>query len=204
MTDNGGPAQDPFLRMMQGAYTDPRSSVRALLNFQPDERTRLLMVLIGVVVAIIGVAISGGLGGPVVDPETGERIEISRWSVYGLLLIFGWLQYKLFSFLMAFAGSIVGGAGDGEACRTAVAWWALMTAPIQLLPGLLSGISPMLGPMALSFSVLLGLWMLAAATAEAHGFRNTLATLGGILGVSFAVALLLSVFSLMLGGFAPQ
>ena len=204
MTGNGPAAPDPVIGLIGSAYTDPRGSVRALLNMKPDERARLLMVLLGIVAAVMGTALSNDFSQPIVDRETGEEVQISRWAIYGLLIVFGWLQYQLFSFLLGHVGRFAGGKGSQEDARSAVAWWALVTAPIQLLPALLGAIAPPLGSVAFVVAVIAGLWMLAAAAAETHGFRSTFSTLGGVMVVSFVVAFALSIFSLIFGGLVPQ
>lgn len=185
MPPDSGLSPARFGAMVAEGYTSPRRSMARILGMQPDERARLLMVAIGIVISSLGFVALG--------QRAEEAGPDSVFLGYIVAVLAGLLQYYIFAWVIGTASRAFGGEGDREQDRTLVAWWALVTSPLPVLMvvGMQKGESPvaallMVGAAILSFV------LLAAYIAEVHRFRSTARVCGAIMGMLLVLSLVLS------------
>lgn len=167
-------------------YTAPRASMARVLRMHPDERARLLMVGIGIVVSAMGVALSGPPPDP--DFEPGNPM-----LSYIITVVAGVVQYIAFSWFIGLVCSFAGGAGSAEDSRTLVAWWTLVTSPLPLLMMMaLSGGQSPAAAFLLIIGAILSFVLLAAYIAETHQFKSTARVCGVMLALLMVVSFILS------------
>jgi len=175
--------------MMAEGYTAPRRSVARILMMQPDERTRLLMVGISIIVGTLGFALMG-------HPEGGPEGRVILG--YLVTVVAGLLQYYGIAWIIGIVCGATGGEGTREDSRTLVAWWALVTSPLPviMMAALRAGQSPgaalvLIGAAVLSFV------LLAAFIAETHRYTSTARVCGAMMA-------LLMIFSFVLSSILPM
>jgi len=170
-----------FGALIVEAYTSPRQSMARILAMQPDERARLLMVVMGTVISMVGFV------------ALGEREEAVGPGVvlfgYIVTILGALVQYFVASWVLGTVCRAFGGEGTHEQDRTMVAWLSLVTSPVSavLLLGLRGGGSPLVVVMVLVVTIVL-FAVLSAFIAEVHRFRST----GRVAGATLALLLILS------------
>ncbi len=163
------PEQTPnYKAIFAEAVIAPRSSMRRLLESGLDERHRMTMVLLsGVLYAIIFTIIQAAT--PL--PEELQRVSGLLLAVMfvGLSLV----SYMIIGVLVKWLGGLFGGEGTAEDCKTAVAWYMLISEVVKLCLLPLDLILPafMGAPLAYAISGYL-IFVLANYISEAHRFKT--------------------------------
>lgn len=191
---------EPLIELAVQGYTEPRKSARVMLDLQPAEATRLLMVGFGIALSCVGVAFNNlGGGGEAVLPDGSPRPAFMEPPfIYVFIALLGWIQYRLFSAGVHFFGSMFGGKADLEKSKTSVAWWSAVTAPLQFIQALMLSFAPSgLGGAFVVVSGIMVMWILASFAAEANEFESAGQTMAVLVGILFAMAIFVS---MLLGG----
>ena len=179
-----------FGALMAEAYTSPRQSMRRILAMQPDERARLLMVVMGTVISMIGFV------------ALGQREEVPGPGVivfgYVVTILGALLQYYILAWLVGTACRSFGGKGEFKDDRTMIAWLSLVTSPVSplLLIGVRASDSPGIALMVIAVTILL-FTLLSSFIAEVHRFRSAVRVAG-------AVIVLLLIISISLSSLLPM
>lgn len=169
-------------RRMALSYRDMRTTTRALIEENPGEARLLFFVLLSDVIFFL----SRGLS-LVISPASAaaERmpLEVGLWLVIALFLRTAVLYG--FSAFVAAGARILGGRGSWRDTRAAVFWASLVAAPIGVLGSLIAAgfahlerFWPVFGSdafalPALSIGIVVFVFFLSAAVAEAQRFRKT-------------------------------
>ena len=161
----------------------PRPVAASVMARRPGFRGAVQMVLFAYLVEAFFTAAVPGLRGPL---DFGALVTLHVQS-FGLKLFL----FLATSWIATRFGRLVGGTGDFQRVAAAVGWGFVLQA--MLAPAVaiaLSTISPERVPPAAVLAVLaagvIGLWLLAACIAEAHGFRSTVAVAAVLIGFSVA------------------
>ena len=182
-------------RAVVEGYAAPRRSARRLLLGAVGLQQALAMLALGYLVqAILMVLfVSAGLG------IVGHFVAILQQ-----LVVFFVLSSLIFGL-----GRLAGGRGTMEGAQLVVGWHALVTSFISPLAiGVSAAALGAAGPEELPGGLILlafvymaiSFWLMANYIAELHGFRSAWAVLGTIVGMTFALAILVgSIF----GAVAP-
>jgi len=193
------PKSKALIELGKLAYLDPRLSARVILNMELEEKDRLLMIGFAIALGAFGFALTSAIAP---TPEAGAEgvpsVRRGGLPAYFVFILMGFAQYWIQSGAVWFLGRSFGGKADLDESKTAVAWWSVVTSPLQAIQGLaLVGAPQALG---LTFVLVTGalvLWTLASFVAEAHRFESSGKTMLGILGILLGVAFVLALF---LGG----
>ena len=169
-------------RRMALSYADMRATTRALIEENPGEARLLFFVLLSDVIFFL----SRGLS-LVIAPASAaaERLplEVGLWLVIALFLRTAVLYG--FSAFVAAGARAMGGRGSWRDTRAAVFWASLVAAPIGVLGSMIAAgfahlerFWPVFGAdaftlPALSIGIVVFVFFLSAAVAEAQRFRNT-------------------------------
>lgn len=182
------------------AWTEPRLSIRRILELRLGERERLFMVGAHLIASAITIAVVLRVSpdSPVAQVVSALPV-VPRYAGY-LVATFG--IYWVFSFLMKSVGGAFGGTADTESCKTAVAWWMLVTSVISFAEALLMLVVPgALVALLNLIAMIAGVFIFAAYTAEIHGFKSV----GQVAGATVATGLgLLIVLNVLLISLMPS
>ncbi|MEM9146315.1 MAG: hypothetical protein AAGC57_08965 [Pseudomonadota bacterium] len=173
------------------AWADMAGSMRWLLSLNPSEATILVLFMLSG-----GFQFLGNVAKLWLDPATAAMPEgeiVSRaGAAFAAALIFRTLALYAFAALSHWLSKLAGGTGSGRDSRAAMAWSALVAAPITLL-FTLAGLSfgPLIGESAAATLLQIGPLLLGFALAqclsEAHGFTRPWLVLAVIAGLIFVL-----------------
>jgi hypothetical protein len=160
------------------AYRDPRGAMGRILAEGPGEARALAWLLLACLLYwLAGVPRTAeeAAGVPVEDPLT----AILAAKLFGLLVLAPLVFYGMAA-LLHLGARAAGGAGSFAAARAALFWTLLLGAPMALALAALGAVEPAVPVLAavrptlwLGYAALgWWLWLLAAALAEAEGFRR--------------------------------
>jgi hypothetical protein len=206
--ENTASAASPFVTI----WTRPRQTVRRIVAERPDLHVLLLAGLFGIGRALDRAAAR----------DLGDHLPTAM--ILGMALILGplggWFSLWIFSHLIRWTGAWIGGTGNREHVKTAIAWGVVpivfvlpLWIPMLLLLGseMFTGETPRLEaqPLLLFFFMAAGLIQLMAniwslmllchTVAEAQGFRSAWRGLANLLlsGAVFLIPVMLLVLILM-------
>lgn len=146
----------------------PRSSMRRLLDSGIDEQHRMTMVLLsGVLYAIVFSVIQA------TTPLPEEFQEVSGLLLAVMFVGLSLISYLIIGFLVKWIGGLFGGEGTVEDCKTAVAWYMLISEIVKVCILPLDLILPAFigAPLAYAVSGYL-IFMFANYISEAHRFKT--------------------------------
>ena len=173
--------------LLTQGYLSPRRSMANILAMQLDEHARLLMVMTGVVISLLGLAMFVG------HPETATGPGII--AGYGLSVLLGLAQYRLVAIITGFICGFLGGNGSANDNLSMAAWWALVTAPLTVLMALsVKNGETQFAALTLIFATVLSMVLLAAYIAETHAFRSTASVCGGMFAILMLIGFVISSF----------
>jgi len=197
---------NPWLSM----WTQPRATMRQILDTNPDRLVHVLMVIGGIVGALTRAA----------SRNAGDEMSLGvLWSVYGVVgAIGGLVTLYIGGGILTWSGSWLGGRGNFQQIRAALAWaqvpvvWALILLVIELAvfgqemytskaPTIES--NPGLVVTLMLIEVIVAIWglvILVKCLAEAHGFSDTKA-LGSIILAGSVTTILLYLVEALVTGF---
>jgi len=186
-SSNGALTPARFGAMIAEGYTAPRQSMARILSFQPSEQSRLLMVVIGTVISMIGYLALGQR-----TQEVGLSGIVFGYAVTTLAAI---LQYYVSAWVIGTACRAFGGKGQPEQDRTMIAWLSLVTSPVSviMLLGLQGSSSPVLALLVIIVAIVLFI-LLSAYIAEVHGFHSTARVAGAMMALMIVISLVMSSF----------
>ena len=178
---------DILRRLIEGIVS-PRASARWILSGHHSVQTAILMSVLGyMIVAIVSVVMSaftpqrpGVAMNPLVMHLTGLLLRVLGVFVLGTI-IHG-------------AGRLFGGNGTRRQAFVIAGWHSLVTsllAPLMLLGGQSLSLESGGAQIAVIFSGLVYIWLLACYVTELHGFRSVGAVLATMLGVSMVIGMIL-------------
>lgn len=187
----GTPAQGSLTLRVLTAWADMGASMRWLMGLRPSESAILMLIMMSGAFHFLGSLARLWLAPGTAEMAEGELLSrvgaefagaliFRTLALYGLAMLGHWLA-------RAFTGT-----GSGRDSRAAMAWAALVAAPVTLvftLAGLTIG--PMIGPEASAVMLQIGPLLLAFALSqcfsEVHGFTRPWAVLGVIAVLVFAL-----------------
>ncbi|GMG83585.1 hypothetical protein LNKW23_27980 [Paralimibaculum aggregatum] len=179
-----GMAREGMTIRVLGAWRDMRGTMRAVLDGRPSETALLVFILVSGLLHFLGSMAEFWLDPRSIGLEQGEALANIYW-----LGIFFFVVRTIGLYMLALLGHLLarafGGRGDAYASRAAMAWAALVAAPVWLMLKFLGlslqgeiGHEPAraIG----EFGYIPFIYALAHCFAEAHGFQRTWAVLGVI------------------------
>lgn len=211
--------QSGVLARVAHGWRDPRASVRSVLDANPSEATILSLVMLAALLSFVGrtfllfaeSGVASEAGGSAPDPEA---IRGRLGAQFIGAMFFAPLMLYGVAALTRMIGRAAGGSGDWVACRAAIAWAGMLTAPLLLLLSVVGALAIAGGavppgaqppyvpgadasPAELVLAVpgvaglVLAAYIWAACIAEVHGFSNAWRVLGVIVlpAAAFAAAL---------------
>lgn len=200
---SGAAAPQGLFERLLGAYVDLRGSVRSLLRARPSEPTLLSFIMLAAFLSLASATVELSIESAAqaqTDPQAASEAFRSAFAsqVYGAVLMFP-LGLYLMSVVVTALARAAGGSGGFYEGRLALAWAALVGAPVVLLGRVVSALGENAGfgvvvadaawliVLALSAA---GVYIVSACVAEAFGFPSTRRVLGGVAGGLLALTAL--------------
>ena len=191
------------VRWFVGGFLAPQTTVRRLLDGNHGYEVAAQLVLLGFLIAAIFVHLLG---------LRGEIGSVIGW--YFGSLIQHLFRVAALSLAAWHLGRISGGTGTLMQMILGISWHSMMIAllwPFVLpfapeIQQFMLAASEQGGPvappeisqamrMSVSFAAITSLWLMANTIAAVHGFRNVLGVMGVIVGIPFALMMLLAMLS---------
>ncbi|MBX2854724.1 MAG: hypothetical protein KTR21_07040 [Rhodobacteraceae bacterium] len=185
------PAARGLIDRVLAAYKDIPASVRSLIAERPSEATLLSFILIAAIVNLCGEIAGRTMTGAGARSE--EELGRLSASMVGRLIVFPLAVYLVSAMAYPLVRAF-GGRGGGYETRVAFAWAAVIAAPAAFA-GQILGASGDLGPYLTAPLAALGIYMLSACIAGAHGFASTVKVAAAIVVIllgAFGVGLLVA------------
>ncbi len=191
---------DQILGLARQSLEDPRAGARSLLALGVPLPARTAGLLLMAVSSALLMHL-GFLLMPATDDPTAQFMMQSPLRT----AVIQWLVLVVSVFLIYRIGQALGGKGSLSDTLLVVVWLQVIMLGVQLVQLLSLIIAPPLAGMVNLAGLALFFWLISSFIAVLHGFASRWRVLAGIVGASFAVAVVLvMVLSLIFGPEAFQ
>lgn len=193
----------PLLALARQSVTDPRGAARAILarDLPPPvlvDALALIAVLGGIVGTLFTMLVLSVPAPPEIDADDIARARESMAGPFrqavvqagGMVIVAAaiWLLGRAF-----------GGTGHLRGAVAITVWLSALALAIQVGLILLVMLMPPLGVLALIAAAILNFWLLTNFVAELHGFASAWSVFFAIVGLAFALALVLAILAPIAG-----
>ncbi len=181
------PGLGDLLRLARFTVSDPRAGARAVLMMDLPLQARWLVLVFSAVAAALVTSVGLTLLPPEVQALLGDDLPSPLASAVlqvALLVVASGVIHRV--------GQWRGGKGNFADAMVLVAWLQFILVCVEVLQLVAQLVLPFVADILGVLGIMLFFWLLSHFVAELHGFRSTLAVLGGILVVMFGMAFVLA------------
>ena len=197
----------PIPELIRQTLSEPRRAANRILEMDLPAsalwQSLVLVVILSVLAAKVTALITG------VEPATGAEMLMAGFTANPLML--GFVQGALLVvvvFSVHWIGRSMGGLGTFEGALALVTWLQFLLVCLQVAQGLAALILPPLAGLIGLAGIVIFFWLLTQFVCQLHGFRNPgmvfVMILISMLGVVFAMSMLLAVFGAIFLGEVPN
>jgi hypothetical protein len=189
----------PLIALARQSVTDPRGAARALTArpLPPPvlvDALALVAVLGGIVGTLFSMLVLSVPAPPEITPEELTRARENMAGPFRQTVVQAG-GMVLVALAIWGIGRMFGGTGGLRDTIAVTIWLSALALAIQVALILLLMVLPPLGVLALIAAAILNLWLLTNFVAELHGFGSAWNVLFAMIGVAFALALLLAILA---------
>lgn len=182
------------IELMGHTIRDPKAGARRILDLPLNKEAlwtlSALVVLLSVILTILSAVVSPDL------MELPQQVSSTSPVVLAMIT---WAGLVISAMLVHFIGRMFGGTGSFEGSLRITIWLQLMLVAFQVVQLGLLLISPGLATLAnIGFS-LFALWLFLNFIAEVHRFASLAFVLAGVVGVTVACIMAISILSVSFG-----